>query len=248
MSIIHEGSFGAFSATVAPHLQRPAFDSLTQLDHVVEATRAIQPVPLQLRTSKERRGLALKALELHGGFEGILGDLFDEKNEIYFVSWAWDLSGEKPYLYPGDGTSPGEFRLKMTAGSARRLLGAGALLFPPRRVTAGLAARIMLWESDSDVKRLGDTINTVSSAIATSKLSNLLQMIALGTGVSGATVALVAQAAAELAAAIGTVLQANSDDFVDFYEGYYPAEQPWRAGEERHEGASSAITLTRIGG
>ncbi|WP_437779751.1 hypothetical protein [Sorangium sp. So ce1097] len=52
----------------------------------------------------------------------------------------------------------------------------------------------------------------------------------------------------QLAAAIGTVLQANSGDCVDFYEGDYPAEQPWTAGEERHEGASSAITLTRIGG
>lgn len=248
MSFIHQGNFGALSAGVAPHRQRPGLDSLTHIHQVVEATRAIQPVSLQFRTSKDRRGLALRALELKQGFEGILGDLFDAQNEVYFVSWAWDLSGEGPFLHPADGTSPGDFCLGMTGGGVRQLLGAGALLFPSRRVTAGIAVRIMLWESDRGAKHLGDTITSVSSTIAASKLSNLLQMLALGTAVTSATVALIAQAAAELSAAIGTVLTASSDDCVDFYEGYYPAEAPWTAGEERHEGASSAITLTRLGG
>lgn len=45
---------------------------------------------------------------------------------------------------------------------------------------------------------------------------------------------------------VGKVLQASSDDYVDYYEGYFPARDPWTPPTQSWRGHSSEIELTRL--
>jgi hypothetical protein len=248
MALIQRGSFDSFSAMVvaSERAKRPALAGLRTFRGIREATRAVQPAPIEFEVSTTPRGLALKSLKLTQGFEGILDDLFNPTNEIYFLAWAWDLSGAPVVDYPGATGSPDRCIIPLQVGQVRQFLGAGIALFPARKVTAGLALRIMIWESDRGARDFGKTLSEVANTIKASKLNNLLSLVSLATGATTATIALIKDAAIELAYALGKILQANSDDYVDFYEGYYPAADPWTAGEEVHQGNASEIALTRL--
>ncbi len=134
----------------------------------------------------------------------------------------------------------------MRGGEAREFIGSGAVLFPPRSVAAGLSTRIQIWESAKGTRDFGQTLSTVADTIQKSKLNSLLTLIAMATGVASATVALVEQASLELAKVIGDVLKAISDDYVDFYEGYFPAAVPWTAGQTAYRGHASEIVLNQF--
>jgi hypothetical protein len=88
-------------------------------------------------------------------------------------------------------------------------------------------------------------MSDTADAIEKSKLNNLLSLISLSTGVSGATITLIKDAAIELAKVIGIILQANGNDYVDFYEGYYASDQIWTVGEETYQGNSSILKLNK---
>jgi hypothetical protein len=105
---------------------------------------------------------------------------------------------------------------------------------------------MMLWESDQGARDFGKAMTEVANTIQTSGLTNLLSLVATATGVTGAVITAAVAAAGELAKAIGAILQANSNDYVDFYEGYYPAADPWTTGDEVHQGYASEIALTRL--
>jgi hypothetical protein len=187
----------------------------------------------------------VNSIGLHRNFEGLLDNVFDGKMEVYFIGLAWDLSGEEPYLYPGKAIDVQSVRIPIKTNSNREFIGDGALLFPPRVVSSGLAVRIQVWESDEDVRKLGKTISSVSDAVSKSSLTQLLSLIALAGGPTTATLSLIKDASLELAGVIGTILQANSDDFVDFYEGFYSASDRW-GGSKKYEGFASDITLGQI--
>ena len=204
------------------------------------------PADYKLTQSASKRGLALKNLRLTEGFEGFFRRLFDPTHAVYFVAWGWDFSGIPPFEYPGIGASPESVVIPLKVGKTREFLGAGIPLFPVRNVSGGLAVRIMLWESDKGDRDFGKKLADVSSAIKTSSLTSVLSAVSLASGVTGATVALAANAALELSSVVGTLLKANGDDYVDLYEGYYPAEQAWTPGDESHSGNSSEIVLSRL--
>jgi len=251
MALIQRGSFDAFSARVAAPVRagRPNLDRLRTLSEVVEATRAVQPASLEFEVSSDRRGLALKSLKLTRGFEGFLQNLFNPTNEVYFLAWSWDLSGAPVFVYPGDTATPQTCIIPLKPGDVREFLGTGIVLFPARQVTGGIAIRIMIWESDQGASDFGKTMREVANTVKASKLNNLLSLLSSlssATGVTTATISLVKDAAIELADAIGKILQANSDDYVDFYEGYYPASEPWTPGDEMHRGNASEIVLHRF--
>jgi len=104
----------------------------------------------------------------------------------------------------------------------------------------------MLWESDQGARQFGKTMSEVANTIKASELNYLLSLIPMGTSPIKATLGLVNAAAIELADAIGKILHANSDDYVDFYEGYYPASESWTSGDETYQGIASEISLTRL--
>lgn len=211
------------------------------------ATRGFEQT-FSLTTSSRKRGLALKSLRLGDGFGSLLARIFDPSHHVFFVAWGWDLSGAPPFEYPGLGVAQDTVIIPLKAGTMREFLGAGALLFPARQLTGGLAVRIMVWESDKAARDFGAKMTKVSEALRKSALTNVLSGISLATGVTGATVTLAANAAIELAGIVGNVLKEDGDNYVDFYEGYYPAEHPWTAGDEVHTGSASEIRLTRIEG
>ena len=248
MALIQHGSFGNFSAaaTASARAGRAAIGPLRTFSMLGEATRDVQPVPIEFHASDTPRGLALKSIKLTQGFEGFLEGVFHLTNEVYFVSWAWDFSGNPPVEYPGLGAAPQSCIIQLKVGQVREFLGSGIVLFPARTLTAGLAVRIMLWESDQGARDFGKAMTEVANTVKTSGLTNLLSLIAMATGVTGITITAAAAAAGELAKAIGSILQANSDDYVDFYEGFYAAADPWAAGNEAHHGHASEITLTRL--
>lgn len=248
MALIQHGSFEAFSAKVAAPAQagRPALGTLRTLAHVREATRVVQPVSLEFDVSTGPRGLALKSLKLTQGFEGFLQNLFNPTNEVYFLAWSWDLSGVPVVEYPGTVANASTCIIPLRVGQVREFLGAGIALFPARTVTAGLATRILLWESDQGARDFGKAMSEVANTIKASELNNLLSLISPATGATAATVSLVKGAAIKLADAIGKILQANSDDYVDVYEGYYPASESWTSGDEMYQGHASEISLTRF--
>ena len=248
MALIQRGSFeslsGMFAASVRESL--PALDYLRTFSSLREATRTIQPAPIEFDVSSNARGIALKSLKLLKGFEGFLQNVFNRTQEVYFLSWSWDLSGAPVVNYPGASAIPQTCIIPLQAGDVRKFLGAGITLFPARKVTAGLATRIMIWESDHGARNFGKTMSEIANTVKASKLNNLLSVISLAAGTTTATVSLVKDAAIELSDLIGMILQANSDDYVDFYEGYYPAMEQWEAGVETHQGNASEITLTRL--
>ena len=248
MAIIRAGSLDDFSAVVTARERAvlPVLCGLDRFSVLRETTRSVQPVPIEFERSDSRRGLALKSLKLTEGFEGFLQGLLNPTNEVYFLSWAWDLSGKPIVQYPGAGATAQDCIIPLGVGKVRELLGAGIVLFPARTITAGLAVRIQLWESDQGARDFGKAMSEVANTIKASDLSNLLELTSMATGVTGTTIALIAEASLELAKAIGKILQANSDDYVDFYEGYFPAADEWSKGHETYQGYASEITLTRL--
>jgi hypothetical protein len=247
MALITNGSINSFSATVASSVlsKKPYLEAFRTLSEIGEATRSVQPAPLDFNVSTTTRGLALKSLKFTQGFEGFLGNLFKDTNEVYFLAWAWDMSGNPIVEYPGVTATDKTCIIPLRTGQIREFLGSGICLFPARQVTAGLAVRIMIWESDQNTRTFGKAMSEIANTIKASKLNNLLSLIAM-SGVSTATIALIKDAAVELADLIGQILQANSDDYVDFYEGYYPVSGNWTAGDEIHQGNASEIVLARF--
>jgi hypothetical protein len=88
----------------------------------------------------------------------------------------------------------------------------------------------------------------VADTVKNSQLSNLLNLISLaGGGVTTATTNLITQDSADLSSAFGRILQAKSDDYVDFFEGYYPINYPCKPGQEMtEEGYDCKLVFTML--
>ena len=246
MAVIQHGSLSAFSASLTRTVV-PGHESLartTSFSVLAEAAASPAPAPVTFAESDTPRGLALKSIRLLTGFDGLLGRLlWKSTNEVYFVAWAWDFSGQPIVQYPGEGVAKDACIIPLKAGDLREFIGQGICLFPSRVVSAGLAVRIQLFECDKGVRDFGKAMEEVAGALEKSKLTNLLKLAALATGATTATVTLVYEAARELASAVGTILQKNGDDYVDFYEGYFSAAEPWTPGPVTYAGHASEITL-----
>jgi hypothetical protein len=179
-------------------------------------------------------------------FGGILGNMFERNYMIYFLAWAWDFSGNPPVIYPLQGVPVEQIRIPLQAGKMRNFIGEGILLFPARKIAGGLALRMNMWESDKDIREMGKAIAEISDTIKQSKLTNLLTMCSLVGGVPFITADMIMAASLELANAIGMILKANSDDYVDFFEGYYPTSGDWAPGEETYQGLGCEIALRKF--
>lgn len=247
MPLIRQGYFDDLTVRLQPRKVKPTwFDSIQNYGASREVQRDTEPTKLDFPTSGEPRGLALQSLKLLDGFEGFLKNLFNTQNEIFFLSWAFDLSGAAPTLHPETGVAPENVMFRITKNQAQTFLGKGALLFPPRPITSGLVVRIQVWEDDKGVRDFGATLDSVISTIHKSKLAETLKLLALAGGPSTATLALVESAAEELGAAVADVLKHNSDDMVDLYEGFFPVADDWKKGPFRVKQHHSEISLTRL--
>jgi hypothetical protein len=248
MALITHGSFGDLTAAFSSSAikARPSLERLRSFSMMREATRDAQPEPIEFPKSPEARGLALKSIMLTEGFEGLLQKVFNRTNEVYFTSLAWDLSGSTVIQYPGSGARADSCIIPLKVGKVREFMGVGINLFPARKVTAGITLRIQIWESEADARNFGKTLEEIAKTVKSSELNNLLTLIATGTGGTVATLELIRKAAIELMSLVGSILKANSDDYVDFYEGYFPVSSAWSSGNEAYQGHASEIQLTRF--
>jgi hypothetical protein len=247
MSLIKNGSLLDFSVKAKEHVlsKNPILKQINTVKTLSEVSRTVENNSFEYTPSAEPRGIALKTLELTEGFEGFLCNLFNATNEVYFIAWAWDLSGKPVNQYPGKDTNPEDVIIKMKVGNIRNFMGEGINLFPKRSVSGGIALRIQLWESDIKERRFGKILTETADTIQKSQLNNLITLIANSSGISGVTITAIKEASLELAKLIGTILKANSDDYLDFYEGYFAADSSWNIGEHKYEGLSSNIVLNQ---
>lgn len=241
MALIQRGNLQQLANLSAPE---PAV--LGGDEEVSSRSAGAPPQELVFAQSTQTRGLALKTIRLDEGFQNFLGKVFDSKYDVYFVSWAWDMSGSAPFAHPETGTDPRSILIPMKVGNVREFIGQGVLLHPERKVRGGLAVRIMLWESSADTRELGQSITAVTKAIKESKLTSLLSVLGTVLSVPTATLTTIGAAAVELADVVGTILQGQGDDHVDLYEGYYAAADAWAPSEERYTGNSSEISLSKF--
>jgi hypothetical protein len=153
-------------------------------------------------------------------------------------------------FYPGTEAVPSSCLIPLKGGELREFIGSGALLFPPRKITAGLALRMQIWASRGKQRRFGEVMEEVASTIQGSDLNTALLGLAGGAGVAtggaAGALALVEPAALELAKLIGKILARSNDEFVDYFEGYFPAKEPWIKGSARYPGQGSTLVLNRL--
>jgi len=210
--------------------QKSSLKNFRTFNTSTEVTRILEPNSFEFLSSNEPRELPLKSIKLSEGFEGVLDNLINSANEVCFIAWAWDLSDE--LINPNHGTVPeiNNALIRLKAGKLSECLEEGIYLFPKNNVLDGLPIRILIWESVQNVMNFGKLLTETVDAIQKSELLNLLSLLSFGKGISVSKLTAIQQASLELSKSIGIILKVNTDDFVDYFEGYYVCFQSTKDG------------------
>lgn len=208
--------------------QSPIRDEFAEAIHagsaedLLESTRGGDE---DIASSEVPRGLALKSLRVGRGWER-LRNFLGRKDEVYFLSVAFDIS-DKPAVILPPKEVPAEAVYKVQPGETIEFtLGDGAPLFPPRPITGGLIAYVTVCEADHGLRHVGEVVAKVHEDLA--KDDSLTAVIAgfiknpaktiVDEGLTAFTAAL---------QPVATVLKNNGDDYVALFSGIYPATGPW---------------------
>jgi hypothetical protein len=245
MSLIKRGSLFDFSVKAKPQIGQEieSLKDITTFRELVQITRNSKPISFDLVTSPEERGLALKSVCLNKTFEGFLDNF--TKNNLYAFTVAWDLSNKPISYFPDPLSEKNRNMFTIGAGQTIEFPDRGLPLFPKGKVNGGIAYKIMLLESDQNSMNFSAFISAISDTIRRSELSYLLSLFSNAAGVNGASISLVSEAAKRLYIAIGDILKANSNDFIDFVEGYYPITN-WVRDFDDIENAYSTVVINRF--
>lgn len=245
MSLIKRGSLFDLSVKAKPQIvqEMESLKEITTFRELVQITRKSKPISFDLATSPEERGLALKSVCLNKTFEGFLGNF--TKSNLYIFTIAWDLSNKPISYFPDPLSEKNRNMFNIGAGQTVEFPDRGLPLFPKGKVNGGIAYKIMLLESDQNAINFGSFISAISDTIKRSELSYLLGLISTATGVNGASILLISEAAKRLYSAIGDILKANSDDFIDYLEGYYPITN-WVRDFDDIENNYSTVVINRF--
>jgi hypothetical protein len=213
-------------------------DGVTAAPAAATASFAVTPGPVSVM---------LKSLTLNESFDfSLFGDAV---NELYFTVLAWDLSGAQPLVYPPAGV---ETRARAVAsvhpGDTITFIGDGIELWGVRPAVGALYLRILVMESDADVRAAGEALEAVRKLISQSALTKSLAALAAhGAGVAVAPAAAeleaVAAAASVLVQAIVALLQKNDDDVVAVFEGSYGADRALAPHTERYDQRGASLEL-----
>lgn len=176
-------------------------------------------------TGESPRGLALKSLRV-GGDSGFFS-FFDRHADVYFVSLAFDLSGDKPLVLPPEGVDASKYVYKVSKGETIEFnLGDGAPLFPPKALVGSLVVYVMVAESDDASRHIGEVMKQVHDDLDKDGL--LLVKIKDFLTKPGQAVANEVLAAASAALEpIATILKGNRDDPLPLFQGIYGASESW---------------------
>lgn len=175
----------------------------------------------------------LKELTLRKNFEGTLANLFKPRqtqNEVYFLVWSWDLSGNKFYVYPSEGVNADEWIKPMKKDDTSVFMhGDGLPIFPRGEIKNGVGIHIEVWESDKGIRKAGEKLLKAKKAIND---SDLIKITAGLTTITAPNLALIEKATSVLSGMIGNILKANGDDHIALFEGYFEVDK-WRVGPQR---------------
>ncbi|MGP4002919.1 hypothetical protein [Streptomyces sp. 8N706] len=240
MPLLSRGGFDQFAATASgPSSDEYGLTGPQPFTVLREVTRELQPVPLTFSSTAEERGVTLTRLRLTTGSRVMLRRVADEEAPLHILAWSWDLSGDGPLVNP----VPEEDLSRWTVPfrkTERRLDDAPLELVPRRRVIGCQSVRVILWQSDrGDDPRT--VIDQVREAMRHSRLAAALSALATAETTMMTAVG-VREAAGELGREIAPVLRALCSDYVDFFEGFYPAAEN-AAGTEHFTGYHSELSL-----
>lgn len=236
MSLIEVGNFNAIDVSVEEVRKK-----VTKRALATNAALDLIPPKLQLDQSPNQWGLFLKSLTLHKSFEGVLANWFNPKNEIYFVSIAWDYSGNAAFVYPPKGAVATDFLIPMRSETTYQFIGDGVNLWPVSTVVGALNLVVLVYECDADVQRVGKTLREIHDQVESSELTNLITAIAANPAlVQGVAVE---QVVNEFVGVIGKILEQNGDDYVDIFHGSYGVNTPQESRIERYNHSSVGLEL-----
>lgn len=181
--------------------------------------------PPEIPSSEVPRGLAVSALQVHTGWEG-LRRFLQQHDQVYFLSVAFDLSENKPVVLPPKEVSAESVYSVPPGDNIEFTLGDGAPVFPARVIHGGLLVYVTVCEADSDVRQVGEVLAKIHDDL--SKDDSILALVKKLIRNPAQTVAdeLLGVATAALKP-IGTILAANKDDHVALFSGIYPAQGSW---------------------
>jgi hypothetical protein len=196
--------------------------------------------PTALAQTKQPVSLSLKSLTLKSSFDW---SLFGKAvNEVYLLAVLWDLSGQPPQVWPVANAAavPGEYQIQ--EGDVWQFLGDGLLLWPSGTVVGNLYVRLVLMESDADIRNIGRQVSKFNDAISASALPAALSALVAGISSAGVLTA-VAQATSALTGVIAKALSENGDDQVALFEGSYAASSLDASRNESYDQRGAAIEL-----
>jgi hypothetical protein len=240
MPLISRGSLDGFTAVASD--SRTLDQGLTgphAFSVFREVARELQPVPLTFSQSGSPIQLHITGVRLNPGSRVMLRHVADADRPVYLLVWWWDLAGGGPVVVP---LLPNAADWVLTlGGDGRHLARPLTVVEPGREIVGGLAVRVILWQSEPGTDA-GRVTAEVAEAMRHSMLAGMLGILASASGTDMATVIAIRQAAAALGPEIAPVLRALCPDYIDFFEGFYPATDPVQDGES-YVGYQSEITV-----
>lgn len=196
-----------------------------QAADVFERQRSASDAQVRVPSSGLPRGLSLRSLVVSGAWDR-LWNLLQRRQEIYFLSVAFDLSEHDPVvLPPAQVPQAAVFRVRH-GEKVTFSLGDGAPLFPPRVIVGGLVLYITICEADRGVRHVGEVMAKIHDDLA--RDDSLTKVIRGFIANPGKTVAdeILSVATAALQP-IATILKSNGDDYEALFAGVYSAKGPW---------------------
>ncbi len=193
--------------------------------------RSLPPVSLTLRT-----------LRLNQSFDFAL--FGSATSELYLAALVWDLSGAAPRVYPdlrelSVEQMKGAYRAKR--GGEIRFVGDGLTLWPGQPVVGALYVRLLILESDKDLRELGAKMGTLVKQVRGSELTQVLEAIAKAP--TAAAVAGIGMASLALMKSVSEILTANGDDLVALFDGTYGADSLLRGRNDVYEQLGATVEL-----
>jgi hypothetical protein len=205
------------------------FDDAIQVGRpsdLIELQRGAPEAAPTIPVSTAPRGLALTSLRVTRNWDGLWG-LLGRRQDIYFLSVAFDISEHPPVVLP-PAEVPADAVHRVHRGEAIQFtLGDGAPMFLPRVINGGLIIYITVCEADKGTRHVGEVLARVHEDLA--KDRSLVEVLTGFIKNPGSAVAdEVLKAATAALQPIATVLKSSSDEYVGLFSGIYPARGPWR--------------------
>ena len=206
---------------------------------LVERTRSKEDKAARIPKSGVARGLAIKSLQVTSRWDN-LWKFLGRRQQIYFLSVVFDLSGKEPTILPPSAVSAQAIYQVRPGETISFTLGDGAPLFPPREIYGGIVVYISVIEADKGIRHVGEVMARVHADLKRDdSLVDILQRLVKNPAVAVADEMLSAAMAA--LQPIATILKNNEDDYIALFNGIYSAKGPWTSKLEQTQNGTTIV-------